>query len=101
LLAGGQVQPPLTTLTRHGGEARINTHRWVHPSHRFPTGEETRKILLDYQRAHPHSWKRIASLLGFPANPADPHWAEVAAGLHAVAVSPRPNPIRTVMPAQE
>jgi deazaflavin-dependent oxidoreductase (nitroreductase family) len=69
-------------------EVRIGRHRWTAPHHRFLDGTETHRTLLDYQRAHPHAWRRIAPLLGFPTDPADPRWPEVAAGVHAVAFAP-------------
>lgn len=69
-------------------EVRVGRHRWVEPRHRFLDGAETHRTLLAYQRAHPHAWKRIAPLLGFPADPADPRWPEVAETVHAVAFTP-------------
>jgi deazaflavin-dependent oxidoreductase (nitroreductase family) len=70
-------------------EVRLGRHRWVAPEHRFLDGDEARATLLAYQRAHPHAWKRIAPLLGFPTDPDDPAWPEVAAGVHAIAFRPR------------
>jgi deazaflavin-dependent oxidoreductase (nitroreductase family) len=69
-------------------EVRLGRHRWVAPEHRFLDGAETRATLLAYQRAHPRAWRRIAPLLGFPADPADPAWPEVAAGVRAIAFRP-------------
>lgn len=51
-------------------EVRIGTHRWPNPQHRYLDATETRETLLTYQQAHPHAWKRIAPLLGFPTDPA-------------------------------
>ena len=70
-------------------EVRLGAHRWLEPRHRFPDAAETLRVLRDYQCAHPHAWKRIAPLLGFPADPADPRWPEVAETVHAVAFTPR------------
>ncbi|TDP96513.1 nitroreductase family deazaflavin-dependent oxidoreductase [Labedaea rhizosphaerae] len=70
-------------------EVRLGTHRWLAPRHRFLDADETQATLLAYQRAHPHAWKRLAPLLGFPADPHDPAWPEVAAAVHAIAFSPR------------
>jgi hypothetical protein len=67
---------------------RIGGHRWHNPGHRFLDSPETERTLLAYQRAHPHAWKRIAPLLGFPADPADPRWPEIAATVHAIAFRP-------------
>lgn len=71
-------------------EVRLGAHRWLEPAHRFLPAEETLTTLLAYQRAHPHAWKRLAPLLGFPADPADPTWPDVAAKVHAIGFSPRP-----------
>jgi deazaflavin-dependent oxidoreductase (nitroreductase family) len=70
-------------------EVRLGTHRWPEPEHRFLDAAETQTTLLAYQRAHPHAWKRLAPLLGFPADPHDPTWPDVAAGVHAIAFNPR------------
>lgn len=69
-------------------EVRLGARRWPAPAHRFLDAAETHRTLLDYQRAHPHAWKRLAPLLGFPTDPADPRWAEVAAAVHAIAFTP-------------
>lgn len=49
-------------------EVRISGRRWESPRHRFLDSAETLAVLEDYRRAHPHAWKRIAPLLGFPVN---------------------------------
>ncbi|MGH3758048.1 nitroreductase family deazaflavin-dependent oxidoreductase [Actinophytocola sp.] len=69
-------------------EVRIGAHRWPGPDHRFLDADETLGVLLAYRRAHPHAWKRLAPLLGFPTDPADPRWPEVAARVHAIAFTP-------------
>lgn len=70
-------------------EVRLGARRWPAPAHRFLDASETHRTLLAYQRAHPRAWKRLAPLLGFPADPADPRWPEVAATVHAIAFTPR------------
>jgi deazaflavin-dependent oxidoreductase (nitroreductase family) len=70
-------------------EVRLGARRWLGPHHRFLDAAETRRTLLAYQRVHPHAWKRLAPLLGFPADPADPDWPRIAATVHAIAFSPR------------
>ncbi|GAA2360450.1 nitroreductase family deazaflavin-dependent oxidoreductase [Saccharopolyspora halophila] len=70
-------------------EVRIGAQRWTRPEHRFLDGEEAHAVLLDYQRAHPHAWKRIAPVLGFPVDPADPSWPERARAVRAIAFTPR------------
>lgn len=70
-------------------EVRLGTRRWPAPTHRFLDASETHRTLLAYQRAHPRAWKRLAPLLGFPTDPADPRWPEVAATVHAIAFTPR------------
>jgi deazaflavin-dependent oxidoreductase (nitroreductase family) len=72
-------------------EVRLGGHRWPNPNHRFLDAGETRHTLLAYQRAHPHAWKRLAPLLGFPTDPDDPRWPEIAAATHAIAFTPRPH----------
>ena len=47
-------------------EVRISGQRWESPRHRFLDGVETVAVLRDYRKAHPHAWKRIAPILGFP-----------------------------------
>lgn len=69
-------------------EVRLGARRWPHPYHRFLDGDETHQALLAYQRAHAHAWKRIAPLLGLPADPADPRWPEIAATVRAIAFTP-------------
>lgn len=69
-------------------EVRIGRQHWPEPRHRFLDEEETRQTLLAYQRAHPRAWKRLAPLLGFPADPADPGWPQAIAAVHAIAFSP-------------
>lgn len=70
-------------------EVRIGSHRWVHPEHRFLDGTETLRTLLAYREAHPRAWQRIAPLLGFPVDPTDPRWPDVADTVHAIAFTPR------------
>lgn len=73
-------------------EVRVGTRRWPHPSHRFLDGGEAHRTLLAYQQAHPHAWKRLAPLLGFPTDPVDPRWPQIAATVHAIAFSPHRQP---------
>jgi deazaflavin-dependent oxidoreductase (nitroreductase family) len=69
-------------------EVRVSTRRWPDPEHRFLDGHEAHQTLLAYQRSHPRAWKRLAPLLGFPTDPADPRWPEIAATVHAIAFTP-------------
>ncbi len=69
-------------------EVRLGGARWPAPDHRELDADEVHRTLVAYQRAHPRAWKRLAPLLGFPADPADPRWSEVAAGVHAIAFRP-------------
>lgn len=69
-------------------EVRVGGQRWPVPRHRFLDAAELQQTLLAYQCAHPHAWKRLAPLLGFPTDPADPRWPEVAASVHAIAFAP-------------
>jgi deazaflavin-dependent oxidoreductase (nitroreductase family) len=71
-------------------EVRIGTQRWPNPDHRYLDATETHQTLLAYQRAHPHAWRRIAPLLGFPTDLTDPHWRQIAATVRAIASTPRP-----------
>jgi deazaflavin-dependent oxidoreductase (nitroreductase family) len=77
-------------------EVRIGGRRWPRPHHRFLEATETRQTLLAYQRAHPHAWKRLAPLLGFPTDPGDPRWPQVAAAVHAIAFRPAEHDVRAV-----
>lgn len=47
-------------------EIRISAQHWESPRHRFLDPAETVAVLRDYRRAHPHAWKWIAPILGFP-----------------------------------
>lgn len=69
-------------------EVRLGRRRWVGPDQRFLDAAETYRVLMAYQRAHPHAWKRLAPLLGFPVDPADSRWPEIAATVHAIAFRP-------------
>ena len=70
-------------------EVRTGAHRWAQPAHRFLDGTETLRVLLAYQQDHPRAWKRLAPLLGFPTDPADERWPEVAEKVHAIAFTRR------------
>jgi deazaflavin-dependent oxidoreductase (nitroreductase family) len=70
-------------------EVRIAGQRWDRPAHRFLDGAEALRTLRTYQGAHPRAWRRIAPLLGFPADPTDPRWPAVADATHAIAFAPR------------
>lgn len=70
-------------------EVRIAAQRWERPGHRFLDGAETLRTLRAYQDAHPRAWRRLAPLLGFPTDPADPRWPAVAEAAHAIAFTPR------------
>ncbi|HEX5406920.1 MAG TPA: nitroreductase family deazaflavin-dependent oxidoreductase [Pseudonocardiaceae bacterium] len=69
-------------------EVRIAGQCWDHPAHRFLDGAETSQTLLAYQTAHPRMWRRVAPLLGFPRDPADPRWPELVEATHAIAFTP-------------
>jgi deazaflavin-dependent oxidoreductase (nitroreductase family) len=69
-------------------EVRIAAQRWDHPAHRFLDGAETLRALRGYQSAHPRAWRRIAPILGFPTDPADPRWPAIAEVTHAIAFTP-------------
>jgi deazaflavin-dependent oxidoreductase (nitroreductase family) len=69
-------------------EVRIGTDRWRAPDHRRLTGAEVQETLHAYQRAHPRAWRRLAPLLGFPADPDDPRWPDVAGAVRAVTFTP-------------
>lgn len=70
-------------------EVRIAAQHWDQPEHRFLGGTEALHTLREYQEAHPHAWRRIAPLLGFPADPEDPRWRAAAQATHAIAFTPR------------
>ena len=69
-------------------EVRIAAQRWQQPDRRFLDQAETLAVLHAYQRAHPRAWTRIAPLLGFPMDLADPRWPGLAGKVHAVALTP-------------
>ncbi len=63
---------------------RISTQIWLRPDHRFLDAKDTSELLRTYQRAHPKAWKRIAPILGLPADPQDTDLTAV----HAVVFTP-------------
>jgi deazaflavin-dependent oxidoreductase (nitroreductase family) len=69
-------------------EVRIGRHRWPAPVQRFLTPQQILDLLHDYQRAHPKAFGQLGPRLGFPADPQDPAWPEVAARVHAIAFRP-------------
>jgi deazaflavin-dependent oxidoreductase (nitroreductase family) len=69
-------------------EVRVGRHRWHAPDHRHLTSTEIQQTLHTYQRAHPHAWRRLAPLLGFPIDPDDPRWPAVAGSVRAIAFTP-------------
>ena len=69
-------------------EVRIGRQRWEAPAQRFLTAEEILSTLRAYQAAHPRAFKELGPRLGFPADPQDPTWPQVAARVHAVAFRP-------------
>jgi deazaflavin-dependent oxidoreductase (nitroreductase family) len=75
-----QAAPPI--------EVRLAAQRWRTVQCRFPGGGETVQTLRHYRDAHPGAWRRLAPLLGFPADPADPRWCDVAGTVRAVALRP-------------
>nr|WP_246331088.1 nitroreductase family deazaflavin-dependent oxidoreductase [Saccharopolyspora hordei] len=70
-------------------ELRVADQRWPEPEHRFLDGSEVQRLLAEYQQRHPRAWRRLAPLLGFPADPSDPRWPDVAARTRAIAFRPR------------
>jgi deazaflavin-dependent oxidoreductase (nitroreductase family) len=69
-------------------EVRTGRHRWPAPVQRFPDAVEILRVLRAYQRAHPAAFRQLGPRLGFPADPTDPSWPEVAARVHAVTFRP-------------
>lgn len=69
-------------------EVRIAGQRWEHPEHRFLDGAGTLAVLRAYGTAHPRAWRRLAPVLGFPADLDDPRWPDLAREVHAVAFRP-------------
>ncbi|WP_043661404.1 nitroreductase family deazaflavin-dependent oxidoreductase [Thermocrispum municipale] len=69
-------------------EIRLGRQRWTSPEHRRLEPAEVLEVLHNYQRKHPRAWKRLAPLLGFPTDPDDPRWPDVAAGVRSLAFRP-------------
>jgi deazaflavin-dependent oxidoreductase (nitroreductase family) len=70
-------------------EVRTAAQRWIQPTHRFLDDTEALTVLRAYQRAHSRVWAYIAPMLGFPTDPADSRWPEIADTVRAIAFSPR------------
>lgn len=66
-------------------EVRIGRSRWIAPAQRFLAPPEILDLLHEYQRAHPRAFRQLGPRLGFPADPQDPAWPQVAARVHAIA----------------
>lgn len=72
--------------TRPALEVRIGARRFPAPRQRFLDPDETVRLMLDYRRAHPRAWRRLAPILGLPL---DPGQAEAAVrDIPAIAFSP-------------
>lgn len=69
-------------------EVRTGARRWVSPEQRFPDAAELLRVMHAYQAAHPAAFRQIGPRLGFPADPQDPSWPQVAARVHAMAFRP-------------
>lgn len=70
-------------------EVRIASQCWRRPTHRFLDGTEALQVFRAYQEAHPRAWRRIAPILGFPVDPEDSRWSEIAETVRAIAFTPR------------
>lgn len=67
-------------------ELRIGAHRFPTPKQRFLDPEETARLMLDYRRDHPRTWRQLAPILGLPI---DPVQAEAAVrDIPTIAFSP-------------
>lgn len=69
-------------------EVRTGRDRWIAPGQRFLDADEILVVLLAYQRAHPKAFGQLGPRLGFPTDPQDAAWPQVAARVHAVAFRP-------------
>ncbi|MGH3739659.1 MAG: nitroreductase family deazaflavin-dependent oxidoreductase [Micromonosporaceae bacterium] len=50
-------------------EVRIGAGTFREPYQRFLEPDETVQLLLAYRDAHPRAWRRLAPLMGLPADP--------------------------------
>lgn len=50
-------------------EVRLGARGYPAPRQRFLDGDETLRLMLDYRRAHPRAWRRLAPILGLPLDP--------------------------------
>lgn len=66
-------------------EIRIAGQTWHRPAHRVLESGEVDALLRAYRGKHPHAWRRLAPLLGFPADPDDPEWSRAVGATPAVA----------------
>lgn len=99
-----RATPEITVIAAWGGipdwyrnlraapaiEVRLGRHRWSRPEHRFLDTNAVLAVLHEYQRAHPRAFAQLGPRLGFPADPHDPSWPEVAARVRAVTFRPAP-----------
>jgi deazaflavin-dependent oxidoreductase (nitroreductase family) len=97
-----KVVPEVTVIAAWGGtpqwyrnlaaspaiEVRLGRRRWTGPGQRFLKADEILATLRAYQAAHPRAFAELGPRLGFPADPQDPTWPDVAERVHAVAFRP-------------
>lgn len=69
-------------------EVRVGRHRWIAPEHRILPGQEVVRVLESYRARHPRAWRKIAPVLGFPADLGSPAGQQALARIRAVAFRP-------------
>ncbi|HEX6342333.1 nitroreductase family deazaflavin-dependent oxidoreductase [Umezawaea sp.] len=67
-------------------ELRVGERTWIGPDHRYLPVEEVAEVLRSYRRDHPRAWRRLARVLGVPA---DGGGDDAARSLPAIAFTPR------------
>ena len=70
-------------------EVSVGAQRWQHPQHRVLDTEETVRLLQAFSARHPYTWRRLAPVMGLPADPSDPAFRQATTKIRSLAFTPR------------
>lgn len=69
-------------------EVRWGRQRWPCPRHRLAGQEEKVRVLSAYRDRHPRAWRRVAPMMGLPADPGSAAARDQLSRIPAVAFTP-------------
>ena len=70
-------------------EVRTGAQRWRRPQHRVLDTDETVRVLRTFSARRPFTWRRLAPVMGLPADPRDPDFRDATTRLRSLAFTPR------------